>query len=94
MSFSSPHMGYGTNTNSVIEAGMWMLQKMKNSTCLKQLSMTDHEIPEETCLFKLSQAEGLEHFKHIYLFSSKQDTYAPFESARIEIKPEYANDSS
>lgn len=56
MSFSSPHMGYGTNTSSVIEAGMWMLQKMKNSICLKQLSMSDHEIPEETCLYKLSQA--------------------------------------
>ena len=59
MSFSSPHMGYGTNTNTVIEAGMWMLQKMKNSICLKQLSMTDHEVPEETCLFRLSQAEGI-----------------------------------
>lgn len=45
MTFSSPHMGYGINTSSVVEAGMWVLQKMKNSVCLKQLSMTDHEIP-------------------------------------------------
>lgn len=41
MSFSSPHLGYGVNTSSVVEAGMWVLQKMKASICLKQLSMTD-----------------------------------------------------
>ena len=46
MSFSSPHLGYGTNTSSVVEVGMWALQKMKGSICLKQLSMTDHEVPE------------------------------------------------
>lgn len=42
MSFSSPHLGYGINTSSVVEAGMWVLQKMKNSICLKQLSMSDN----------------------------------------------------
>ena len=31
ISFSSPHMGYGGNTSSVIEAGIWVLKKMKNS---------------------------------------------------------------
>lgn len=87
MTFSSPHLGYGINTSSVVEAGMWVLQKMKNSVCLKQLSMTDNENPDETLLYKLSEAEGLQHFKHIFLFSSKQDSYAPFESARIEIAP-------
>ena len=46
MSFSSPHLGYGTNTSSVVEAGMWMLKKMNNSICLTQLSMSDSEIPE------------------------------------------------
>jgi hypothetical protein len=87
MTFSSPHLGYGINTSSVVEAGMWVLQKMKNSICLKQLSMTDSEIPEEMCLYKLSQSDGFQYFKYIFLFSSKQDSYAPFESARIEIAP-------
>jgi hypothetical protein len=41
MTFSSPHLGYVTNASSVVEAGIWVLQKMKNSICLKQLSMTD-----------------------------------------------------
>ena len=54
MSFSSPHLGYGINTSSVVEAGIWVLQKMNNSICLKQLSMTDSDIPEETCLYRLS----------------------------------------
>lgn len=46
MTFSSPHLGYMANTSSVVEAGMWVLQKMKNSICLRQLSMTDKESVE------------------------------------------------
>ena len=45
MTFSSPHLGYGVNTSSVVGAGLWVLKKMKDSECLKQLSMTDNENP-------------------------------------------------
>ena len=83
MTFSSPHLGYGINTSSVIDVGLWFLKKMKDSECLRQLSMTDNENLEETCLYKLSLMPGFEYFSHIFLFSSKQDSYAPFESARI-----------
>jgi hypothetical protein len=31
MSLSSPHLGYKVNTSSVIEAGIWILQKLKES---------------------------------------------------------------
>jgi len=55
ITFSSPHLGYGINTSSVVGAGLWVLKKMKDSECLKQLSMTDNENLEETCLFKLSK---------------------------------------
>ena len=78
ITLSSPHLGYKVNSSSVVGAGMWVLQKMKNSICLKQLSMSDNEDPEQTCLYKLSLFEGVEYFKHIFLFSSKQDSYAPF----------------
>lgn len=41
MSFSSPHIGYKVNASSVIEAGIWVLQKVKNSICLRQLTMSE-----------------------------------------------------
>ena len=49
--------------------------------------MTDvaaHEM-ETSCLYKLSEMKGLNWFKHIVLVSSYQDSYAPFDSARIQI---------
>lgn len=45
ISFSSPHIGYKVNASSVIEAGIWVLQKFKNSNCLKQLTMHDNPNP-------------------------------------------------
>lgn len=45
--------------------------------------MTDAKNMEDTCLYKLSCAKGLNWFKNIALVSSYQDQYAPFDSARI-----------
>lgn len=42
ITFSSPHLGYKVNASSVIEAGIWVLQKIKSSNCLSQLTMNDH----------------------------------------------------
>ena len=36
-------------------------------------------------MYKLSEMKGLESFKNIILVSSYQDSYAPFDSARIQI---------
>ncbi len=91
ITFSSPHIGYKVNASSVIEAGIWVLQQFKSSNCLKQLTMHDHPNPRETCLYRISTFEGMAFFKHIFLFSSKQDSYAPYESARIEIHPDFMN---
>lgn len=73
MSMSSPHMGYMYNSNKLFEAGMWFLKKWRKSKCLVQLSMTDSKNIEESALFKLSCASGLQHFKNIVLVSSFQD---------------------
>ena len=91
LTFSSPHLGYKVNGSSVIGAGIWVLQKFKGSNCLKQLTMGDSADPRETVLFRISKLEGVKFFKNIFLFSSKQDSYAPFESARIEIHPDFMN---
>lgn len=35
-------------------------------------------------MYKLSKAEGFEHFKKVALFGSHQDLYVPYYSARIQ----------
>lgn len=53
---------------------------------------TDSKDFEQTALYRLSQARGLEFFKHVILVSSYQDQYAPFDSARIQICGDAARD--
>lgn len=59
ITLSSPHLGYNVNTSSVVDAGLWVLQKIKDSQCLRQLKMVDESNLYETTLYKLSQQEGL-----------------------------------
>jgi hypothetical protein len=47
--------------------------------------MSDNSDMTKTFMFKLSEAKGLEWFKNVILVSSYQDSYAPFDSARIQI---------
>lgn len=84
MSLSSPHLGYMYSTSKLVDAGLWILKKWKKSKSLEQLCLTDNPNLTETCLYKLSEFSGLNWFKHIYLISSHQDLYAPFESTRIQ----------
>lgn len=85
LSFSSPHLGYMYNSNKLLDAGMWVMKNWKNSKSLTQLSMSDTQNPEDSCLFKLSMQPGLESFKNIVFCCSYQDKYVPFDSARIQI---------
>lgn len=85
LSLSSPHLGYMYTENSLFKTGLWIAKKVRKSTCLEQLSMTDSLDVNETFLSQLARAGGLEHFQSVVLASSFQDQYAPFESARIEI---------
>lgn len=72
---------------------MWILRKWKKSKCLLELSMTDSEKFENCYLYKLSKTEGLAWFKSVALLSSFQDSYAPFDSARIQISKKVTQDS-
>jgi len=57
------------------------------------MSYRDAKYPRDSMLFKLSKMEGLSSFEHIVLFSSYQDQYAPFDSARIEVSPKSQEDT-
>jgi hypothetical protein len=83
LTLCSPHLGYMYKTSKIFSTGMWVLKTWKKSILLNQLSMADNKDIEQTALYLLSQAKGLEWFNHIILVSSYQDQYVPFDSARI-----------
>ena len=81
---SSPHIGYMYASNTIMNAGMWLLRQLKKSKCLEQLTMTDAQDYKDTFLYKLSCNDNLKWFKNVLLLSSYQDRYVPVESARVE----------
>ena len=91
ISLGSPHLSYMYNSTSIIDAGMWIIKKFKQSESLKQLSMSDHADKRQSYLYRLSQDDGLKSFKYVILVSSYQDSYAPHDSARIQMTSQVAD---
>jgi len=54
ISLSTPHLGYMYNTNSIVNAGLWVLKRWKKSESLQQLSMSDSVDKSKTFIYKLS----------------------------------------
>ena len=85
ISLSSPHLGYVFSDSTLIKTGMWVLKRWKGSKSLEQFMQNDNADLNETCLYKLSEYNGLNWFKYVYLLSSHQDNYSPYESSRIQL---------
>ncbi|XP_063968597.1 protein FAM135A-like [Lytechinus pictus] len=85
LSLSGPHLGQLYNSSTIVNTGMWLMQKWKKSNSLLQLALRDHTDLRQTFLYKLSQDSGLSNFKHVVLVGSLQDRYVPIHSARIEL---------
>ncbi|KAL4279479.1 hypothetical protein GQ457_03G034750 [Hibiscus cannabinus] len=94
LSLSGPHLGYLYNSNSLFNSGLWLLKKFKGTQCIHQLTFTDDPDIYNTFFYKLCKQKTLENFKNIILFSSPQDGYVPYHSARIESCPAAAMDLS
>eukprot|EP00826_Nyctotherus_ovalis_P039928 TRINITY_DN3878_c0_g1_i1.p1 TRINITY_DN3878_c0_g1~~TRINITY_DN3878_c0_g1_i1.p1 ORF type:complete len:449 (+),score=100.84 TRINITY_DN3878_c0_g1_i1:2327-3673(+) len=93
LTFSTPHLGYLHQSSRLIGAGMWFLKKWTTSKALSQLEMTDSKSGEKSFIYRLSQVEGMEWFKHVILVSSFLDLYSPYESSRIEIGKKHKSDT-
>ncbi|KAM9496381.1 protein FAM135B [Clarias gariepinus] len=85
LSLSGPHLGTLFNSSTLVSTGLWLMQKLKKSGSLLQLTFRDHQDPRQTFLYTLSQKPGLQFFKNVVLVASPQDRYVPFHSARIEL---------
>ncbi|CAD7971071.1 unnamed protein product [Amoebophrya sp. A25] len=89
ITFSTMHLGLSYHENRLVEAGVWVLKKWRQSRALQQLSMSDYSNDlRESFLYKLSLQPGLNLFRHVVFVSSWQDQYAPFDSARAEVSEE------
>ncbi len=84
ITLSSPHLGYAYSASKLVDAGLWLLNAMKKCTSILQMTMQDHEQPQETFLYKLAHKPGLEWFKKVVLLASHQDLYVPYYSARLQ----------
>lgn len=60
-----------------------MIRKFKPVESLSQLSMEDSRNKRDTFLYKLSESGSLKRFRKIILFSSYEDSYVAWHSARI-----------
>ncbi|KAI1894720.1 hypothetical protein AGOR_G00118650 [Albula goreensis] len=85
LSLSGPHLGTLYNSSTLVNTGLWFMQKWKKSGSLLQLTCRDNTDPRRTFLYQLSQKAGLQFFKNVVLVSSLQDRYVPYHSARIEM---------
>ncbi|KAL6100185.1 fam135b [Pungitius sinensis] len=85
LSLSGPHLGTLYNSSTLVSTGLWLMQKLKKSGSLLQLTFRDQVDPRKTFLYLLSQKQGLQFFKNVVLVASPQDRYVPFHSARIEM---------
>lgn len=84
LTLSTPHLGI-CEGSKLIRAGIWIMNYVKKADSLSELRLSDAKIPENTYLFKLSQAPGPDLFNHFALVSSPQDNYSPHFSSRIEV---------
>ncbi|OMJ80490.1 hypothetical protein SteCoe_19239 [Stentor coeruleus] len=85
ITLSSPHLGTLANSSYLVDAGIWVLRKLKKTISMKQLSMKDEKDIFQTYLYQLSNSNGIEFFKNVAFVSSLQDKYAPFDSTRVEV---------
>ncbi|XP_008106542.2 protein FAM135B [Anolis carolinensis] len=85
LSLSGPHLGTLYNNSTLVSTGLWLMQKLKKSGSLLQLTFRDNTDLRKCFLYQLSQKTGLQYFKNVVLVASLQDRYVPFHSARIEM---------
>ncbi|XP_033112421.1 protein FAM135A-like [Anneissia japonica] len=84
LSLSGPHLGQLFNSSTLVNTGMWFMQKWKKSFSLLQMTLKDNPDPRQTFLYQLSEKPGFSLFKNVLLVGSSQDRYVPLHSARVE----------
>lgn len=88
----TPHLGIASiGQSALMRTGINIYSRICPHTAIKEMSLRDSKRIEDCFLAKLAEAPGLDWFKHVLLFSSYQDNYTPYDSARIELGPWASN---
>ncbi|PPS08441.1 hypothetical protein GOBAR_AA12221 [Gossypium barbadense] len=75
VSLSGPHLGYLYSSNSLFNSGLWLLEKLKGTQCIHQLTFADDRDIRNTLFHKLCEVLRTKlqnDFKHIILLSLPQ----------------------
>ena len=57
LSLSGPHLGYLYSTNSLFNSGLWLLEKLKRTQVIHQLTLTDDPDLRQTFFYKLCKVD-------------------------------------
>ncbi|KAL4470949.1 hypothetical protein ABPG72_013536 [Tetrahymena utriculariae] len=93
VTFSTPHLGFLFSQSKMVDAGLWFMKAWNKSESLKQMTLVDKKNLRETFIYQLAKQTDLSKFKTIILFSSPQDQYVPYHSARMQQTTKQHSDS-
>lgn len=93
VSLSSSHCGNMFVPSTLISGGMWALKHLHHSQFMNELQLIDNDDYTQCLLYKLSQAQGFEHFRYVVLIGSTQDCYVPMHTAQATIPRPAENDT-
>jgi len=85
LSLNGPHCGILYNNNSMVNMGMWFVQRWKKSISLQQMALKDNTDLRQTFMYQLSTKPCLQYFKYVLLVGSHDDFYVPMHSALIQV---------
>ena len=84
ISFASPHAGICDTSNPLVKTGIWFLTAFEKKKNLKELNCEPIEDSNMMTMLKLSQCESIKWFKRFVAVSSKEDSFVPYQSSRLE----------
>jgi len=94
VTFATPHYGYIHSKSKLLSIGMWAVSRFTKDPTVGEMRLSDKSNIEECALYVLSNAKGLEWFKHVLLVGSSHDTYSPLESALIQFSERFSENSN
>jgi alpha-beta hydrolase superfamily lysophospholipase len=83
ISICSPHLGYLYEPPSLIKMGLWVLSQIQKCESVSEVEMKDNGDLRRCYLYKLATNGSLNWFKKVSFVASSQDSYVPYESARV-----------
>lgn len=83
VTFGTPHLSLINLSHAVLNSFLGIYQTLSKSRCIDQLYLKDSIDHRKCLLYRLSSSKELSYFKHIRLYGSNSDKYAPLGSTLV-----------